>query len=833
MKNFVSSDDSAITTSESELSVIQLRLTQNQQEAEEEICEYISLLSSAESDKLEDLKELQRTELIGRFDIVLQSIDRNPLADYSTVIEKLSEIEDLANGITSTKMVHQDGSEHLIRDATKQDKMPTYFNLIGFASAMQKAFCEIRAAHALEYGKDYSKNQLDKGLKDIQSSIVLDIKNVLSNIASGNLNNAPGFNEVKFHNSIRRHLKESTKIERGKDDAIEKAREVMQIKDKQYHVSTLVKEKDAKGKLIYASKSHLLMLGVSDNQAKLYKAIADADGAKYKVSGRKDKKSVEIFNWYNGMNAPIRALISEIAPELMSGYKVIPYFSKCLPGLKNPKKLVEAAYTIEAEPQQLASAEIFSVAGIVAHKVITEQNNKQKNIFQRASKQDIKKQTELNIAHLTEIVGDKVQVLTIGNDKRSENKKLKQARKALAKKAEDPNVLSDFKIVEATDTKMLRNAIKTVVNDENNFLNTNSKALKKTRNFLSTNRVEELVGQVRDSKYEKVHKELDNFLAAHPEEGVHIVELKYLVDAKYKNRSKFFGKKPKEEDKIIDNLVARSIAHHDSDEALVISTSDASILDMLEIDSKAVQESRFIREGITSQEIKQGNASAHYRSNDIQHLVSQQGAHGYKDAPRNPERAEKIKTSRFNIFSRGLFRVGTMLLTAIKDVVMFSIDYLAKIFFPELVGNFSEDGSRDYYGNLEAQLHHVGISKSKVLQHDIVDKDKDIENENSKNNGFDLFNTHGQQQLYNGKITSLGTKLSESRDGEIVITADTGKSSDKNVDSFSKKYPSTNTQQLTSTTKINPVQEILEKGTTHQQDWKHKSSVITETIRQK
>ena len=816
MKNSISTSDDSMSASESNLTAIQARLMQNQQEAEREIAEYIGTVSSIETDESKSFKESQRTKLLNRFEEVLQNINRKPLADYSIVIEKLSEIEDLANGITSTRIIHKDGSEHLIRDAIKHGKMQTYPNLMGFAAAMQRVVCEIRAVHALKYSKNYNTTQLDNELKEIQDAIVHDMKNVLNNITSGDLNNAPAFNDARFHDSIRKYLKKSTKIEKGKDDAIEKAREIIQVQDKQPHISTIIKEKDAKGEPVYASKSHLIAFGASVNQGPLYQAVADAGGAKYKASG-KNKKTIEIFNWYNSMIEPIRGLVSTVAPELATGNKVIPYFSQCLPGLKNPKKLVEAAYTIDAEPQQLGSAEIFSVAGIVAHEVVTAKSIKAKDIFQRLPQQDTKKQTELNVAYLTEIVGSNIQVVTVGNDRKSENKKLRQARDALTQKSADPDILKDLQIVDATDTKMLRDAIKSVVKDKDNLLNKNSSALRKTKDFLDTNRVEELVGQANKVKYEKVCEELDNFLSAHPKEATHIAELKYLVDAKYRNRTRLFGKKSTEEEQVIDNLVARNITSLGGNTALVIDASEASVLNMLEIDSKAAQELRFIQEGITSQKIKQENVVAHDKSNANQSLVGRYGAHGHKGIPQTSKRVEQMKTNKLNMLSRRLFSIGLVLINTIKDIIMLPINYIMEVLFPE-IANFSQDGSREYIGDaLKAQVHYVGVSQRAQQQY------IRIQAENDKTKEDDMVKVYSSQRLYDGELKPVSARFELNEDSNIQVA--TNKSMDQiQVDNHFRKKR-IDIQPFSSTPKQNSVKKILEiKSETPQQDWKEKVS---------
>ena len=671
------------------------RLLANQQSAEQEISLYLQHIGS---NKL--TKETQSLTILDKLEAVTNYISQGK---YTEAIDKLEEVKDLAIGVTWTKNIHYDRSEHLIRDATNQETLESFNNLVEFAATMQKAVAEIRVTNELI--KIHAKKDdryISPELQKYNEAVTEKIRKITSNITTGdgNPDKTPAFNYANFHRDIRAVLKDTKAVKFGKDDAIEKARSILQVMDKQYHVSTITQEKDAKERPIYVSKSQLLALGANDPQSWMYKAVAAAEGTKYKKSGGrgaeglKNQQSVESLNWYNSMVAPIRVLTSKVALEIAEGRKTIPYFSSCLPGLKVPSKVIESVYSIQPEYQseKLVSAEVFSTAGTAAQKVVTDEGNRirssnlvRKFFKEHKYKQDTVYQTETNIAHLQAIVGEgkKLEIKTVGEDREAINKALKKAKDRAAKKQDDP--LKNVRIANESDTSALQQEIKNFIEDKDNFLNTNKSKLKLTKEYLKLGRAAEIFGRGGQAQYDKVNKELEDYLASNPESAKSIAEIKYLVDAKYRNRAKLFGKKPTEAEQTVDTLVARFINKKDDDTVLVLNSSEASVLDLTKVDSKALQEARFVKEGITSEKTKEENRKTSIKAKAMEYLISILGAHGHKDMPETQKASDRKhnKLGKFNILSRFLLKTVFGLGKLVVDIVMIFFNYVSDLIFPQ------------------------------------------------------------------------------------------------------------------------------------------------------
>ncbi|CAK6553082.1 MAG: putative protein conserved in bacteria [Candidatus Midichloria mitochondrii] len=670
------------------------RLLANQQAAEQEISRYLQHIGS---DKL--TRKTQSFAICDKLEAVTDYISQGK---YTEAIDKLEEIKDLAIGVTWTKNMHYDGSEHLIRDATHQETLESFNNLVEFVSTMQKSIAEIRVANELikiHTKKDdrYISPELQKYHKVVKE----ELGNITKNIIGGrNPDKTSPFNYANFHRDIRAVLKDTKAVKSGKDDAIEKARSILQVMDKQYHVSTITREKDAKEQPIYVSRSQLLALGANDPQSWMYKAVAAAEGTKYKKSGGrgaealKNRQSVESLNWYNSMVTPIRVLTSKVALEIAEGRKTIPYFSSCLPGLKVPSKVIESAYSIQPEYQseKLASAEVFSTAGTAAQKVVTDEGNRirrgnmvRRFFKERKHKQDTVYQTEANIAHLQAIVGEgkKLEIKTVGEDREEINKALKKAKDRSAKKDEDP--LKNVRIANESDASALQQAIRNFTGDKDNFLNTTKNKLKLTKEYLKLGRAAEIFGRGGQAQYDRVNKELDDYLASNPESAKNIAEIKYLVSAKFRNRSRLFGKKPPETEQVVDTLVARFINKKDDDTVLVLNSSEASVLDLTKVDSKALQEARFVKEGITSEKTKEENRKTSIKAKAMEYLISILGAHGHKDVPETQKASDRKhnKLGKLNVLSRFLLKTVLGIGKLVIDIIMISINYLSDFIFPQ------------------------------------------------------------------------------------------------------------------------------------------------------
>ncbi|MFK7760510.1 MAG: hypothetical protein AB8B46_00055 [Candidatus Midichloriaceae bacterium] len=226
----------------------------------------------------------------------------------SDLILKLEEIRDLAIGVTWKQYQKADGSYDLIRDCTNQhsDEMDAEkAEQISFA--IQSANLLIGAKKVLEIEGKGDDGKLSALLTDQLSK----------------LNSGTSINIKEFNAEVLKLLKDA-EISDAKAK-LTSAKDFVSMDNRQFHTSTLTKQKDSADKDKLVVESDNILLGITDSQKAQYEKI-------------RDSAQGEVLNidWYDKLNDFDKKLVKTYAAQIAEGKVMLPTQTReKLAGLRN------------------------------------------------------------------------------------------------------------------------------------------------------------------------------------------------------------------------------------------------------------------------------------------------------------------------------------------------------------------------------------------------------------------------------------------------------------------------------------------------------------------
>ena len=224
----------------------------------------------------------ERIDAQARDKELVTQITEKPVLLGADLILNLEELRDLALGITWKQYEKTDGSFDLIRDCTNQDTED-----INTETAQQISFT-IQSVNLL-IG---AQKVLEIEGKDQNDKISALLTAQLDKITSGNSIDAKDF---------------------------------VSMDNRQFHVSTLTKQKDGAGKDKLVIESDNMLLGLTDIQKEQYN----------KIHNSAPGQVLEI-DWYDNLSAFDKALVKNYAEKIASGNVMLPTQTReKLAGLRN------------------------------------------------------------------------------------------------------------------------------------------------------------------------------------------------------------------------------------------------------------------------------------------------------------------------------------------------------------------------------------------------------------------------------------------------------------------------------------------------------------------
>lgn len=242
-----------------------------------------------------------------RNDELVKQITDNPVLGADLILN-LEELRDLALGITWKQYEKTDGSFDLIRDCTNQDTAK-----INTETAQQISFT-IQSVNLL-IGAQKVLEIEGKGPNDKISAL---LTAQLDKITSGN-----SIDIKEFNAEVLQLLKDA-----GISDAKAKltsAKDFVSMDNRQFHVSTLTKQKDGDGEDKLVVESDNMLLGFTDIQKEQYN----------KIHNSAPGQVLEI-DWYDNLSDFDKALVKNYAEKIASGNVMLPTQTReKLAGLRN------------------------------------------------------------------------------------------------------------------------------------------------------------------------------------------------------------------------------------------------------------------------------------------------------------------------------------------------------------------------------------------------------------------------------------------------------------------------------------------------------------------
>jgi hypothetical protein len=224
------------------------------------------------------------------------------------LILKLEEIRDLALGVTWEQYQKADGSYDLIRDCTNQipDK-------IDAGKAEQISFA-IQSANLLMGAKKVL--EIEGKVDDDKFSALLQEQLVKLNIGTPI--------DIKEFNAKVLEVLKSVGISDAKAK-LTSAKDFVSMDNRQFHTSTLTKQKDEADKDKLVVESDNMLLGLTETQEKQYEKIRDS------VQGE-----VLDIDWYDKLNDFDKKLVKTYAAQIAEGKVMLPTQTReKLAGLRN------------------------------------------------------------------------------------------------------------------------------------------------------------------------------------------------------------------------------------------------------------------------------------------------------------------------------------------------------------------------------------------------------------------------------------------------------------------------------------------------------------------
>jgi hypothetical protein len=239
---------------------------------------------------------------------LVTQITEKPVLLGADLILNLEELRDLALGITWKQYEKTDGSFDLIRDCTNQDTED-----INTETAQQISFT-IQSVNLL-IG---AQKVLEIEGKDQNDKISALLTAQLDKITSGNSI------DIKEFNAEVLQLLEDAGIS-GAKAKLTSAKDFISMDNRQFHVSTLTKQKDGAGEDKLVVESDNMLLGLTDIQKEQYN----------KIHNSAPGQVLEI-DWYDNLSAFDKALVKNYAEKIASGNVMLPTQTReKLAGLRN------------------------------------------------------------------------------------------------------------------------------------------------------------------------------------------------------------------------------------------------------------------------------------------------------------------------------------------------------------------------------------------------------------------------------------------------------------------------------------------------------------------
>ena len=224
------------------------------------------------------------------------------------LVLKLEEVRDLALGITWKQYQKADGSYDLIRDCTNQTS-----DEIDTGKAEQISFA-IQSANLLIGAKKVLELE-GKGDDDKLSALLSD--------QLSKLNSGTPIDIKEFNAKVLKLLKDA-KISDAKAK-LTSAKDFVSMDNRQFHTSTLTKQKDGADKDKLVVESDNMLLGLSDSQKAQYEKIRDSE-----------QGEVLKIDWYDKLNDFDKKLVKSYAAQIASGKVMLPTQTReKLAGLRN------------------------------------------------------------------------------------------------------------------------------------------------------------------------------------------------------------------------------------------------------------------------------------------------------------------------------------------------------------------------------------------------------------------------------------------------------------------------------------------------------------------
>ena len=266
------------------------RLNENKKTTLENIGTYIS--EEAQVDKK------------GRYDELVEQIN-DPRLEADLIL-KLEEMRDLQLGVTWKQYQKADGSYDLIRDCTNQDSIN--------AKKAEQISLAIQSANLLIGAKK---------VLDIEGKI--DYKEIyeLLNEQLGKLNSEESIDIKEFNAKVLEVL-EGLDISDAKAK-LTSAKDFVSMDNRQFHTSTLTKQKDGDNKDRLVVESDNMLLGLTEKQK-----------AQYEKINRSTTKEVLGIDWYDKLNDFDKKLVQDYAGKIASGNVMLPTQTReKLAGIRN------------------------------------------------------------------------------------------------------------------------------------------------------------------------------------------------------------------------------------------------------------------------------------------------------------------------------------------------------------------------------------------------------------------------------------------------------------------------------------------------------------------
>lgn len=292
--------------------------------------EFAAGITGVEIENREELLKESQTQIITD---AKGAIDKG---DFSTAIAKMDQLKDAKLGISWHESENLgNGTKALVRDARNvTDNVDELKNDAGEKYAMQ-ALNEIRAAIDLLDTKAVDESIID----DQKDKTKENLKNLANHVLEQVENDPSSLNDKSIREINTYILDQLEKT--GVDQPAEKlnfAKEVTNFKDEHKHIVTLTSAEDSKGTTKTVIEADIMLNGLSEEQKKMYDAIA-----KSKPRGTAVEVNGADMSWYNNMPDYKRQMIHDVANDIAKGNKVIPaQLIKDIPGLRNAYDKVTA-----------------------------------------------------------------------------------------------------------------------------------------------------------------------------------------------------------------------------------------------------------------------------------------------------------------------------------------------------------------------------------------------------------------------------------------------------------------------------------------------------------